>query len=58
MLLFNSEVNLKWSASFVICETNRKIAFVITDTKLYVPVVTFEVRIQMYSNVQLAEINI
>ena len=45
MPLINSEVNLilTWTASFVIVSTkvaNQNATFAITDTKLYVPVVT------------------
>lgn len=46
MYLINCETsfNLTWSVDFVICEADRVIAFVITDTELYIPVVTFSTR--------------
>ena len=42
MYLINCEVNLilTWSANCVIPEGNRQTNFAMTDTKLYVPVVT------------------
>ena len=42
VLLINCEINLilTWSANCVISEGNRVTTFAITDTKLYVPVVT------------------
>ena len=44
MLLINCEINLilTWSANCVLSKTNanQATAFAITDTKLYVPVVT------------------
>ena len=42
MLLINCEINLllTWSANCVISEGDRETTFAITDTKLYVPVVT------------------
>ena len=42
MPLINCEVNLMltWSASYVIINSTSAGIFVITDTKLYVPVVT------------------
>ena len=42
MLLINCEVNLilTWSATCVITDSNGAGTFAITDTKLYVPVVT------------------
>ena len=42
MPLFDCEINLilSWSENCVICSTIRKTKFAITDTKLYVPVVT------------------
>ena len=42
ILLINCEINLilTWSAYCTISEGNRKTTFAITDTKLYVPVVT------------------
>ena len=46
MYLINCETsfNLTWSVDFVICEADRVIAFVITDTELYIPIVTFSTR--------------
>ena len=42
MLLKKCEINLMlaWSGNCVICKGDRATAFVVTDTKLYVPVVT------------------
>ena len=42
MPLFNCEVNLilTWSSTCVIIDSNGAGTFAITDTKLYVPVVT------------------
>ena len=42
MPLFNCEVNLilTWSSTCVITDSNGAGTFAITDTKLYVPVVT------------------
>ena len=42
VLLINCEINLilTWSANCVISEGNRVTTFALTDTKLYVPVVT------------------
>ena len=42
MPLINCEINLilTWSTNCVISEGDRAITFAITDTKLYVPVVT------------------
>ena len=42
MLLINCEINLVliWSEDCVISSANEEINFKITDTKLYVPVVT------------------
>ena len=44
MPLINCEItlDLSWSANFVICEAGRLATFTITDTKLYVPVVTLD----------------
>ena len=44
MPLINCEItiDLSWSANFVICEVGRLTTFTITDTKLYVPVVTLD----------------
>ena len=46
MLLIKSEINLilTWSANRVISEGNRTTNFTITDTKLYVTVVTLSTR--------------
>ena len=43
MPLINREINfiLTWSSACTIAEVNRETSFAITDTKLYVPVVTF-----------------
>ena len=46
MPLINCEINLfliRW-ANCVISEGNREITFAITDTKLYVPVVTLTIK--------------
>ena len=68
MPLINCEINLilTWSLNCVISEDNIVTTFTITDTKLYVPVVTFKLKIlQNYcnngnqdSNTQLTGINI
>ena len=43
MPLINREINfiLTWSSACTIAEVNRETSFAITDTKLYVPVVTY-----------------
>ena len=51
--LVNCEINLiqTWSANCVTSEGNRVKTFAITDTKLYVPVVTYQLKIiQNYYN--------
>ena len=42
MLLINCEINLilTWSEKFVLSNDTKATTFAITDTKLYVPVVT------------------
>ena len=39
MQLINCEINLIWSENCVISECDRERTFLITNTKLYVPVV-------------------
>ena len=53
MPLFDCEINLilSWSENCVICSTIRKTKFAITDTKLYVPVVTLSTQ----DNAQMLE---
>ena len=47
MRLINCEINLilTWSANCIISEGNIVTTFAITDTKLYVPVVTYKFKI-------------
>ena len=46
MALINCEItlDLTWSANCVICEEDRAITFAISDTKVYVPVVTLTIQ--------------
>ena len=46
MLLISREINLilTWSANCIICEVNKATTFAITDTKLYVPVITLSIQ--------------
>ena len=46
MALINCEItlDLTWSANCVICEEDRAITFAISDTKLYVPLVTLTIQ--------------
>ena len=37
-------LDLTWSANCVICEEDRAITFAISDTKVYVPVVTLTIQ--------------
>ena len=53
MLLINCEVNLilTWSRDCVIINSTRAGKFAITETKIYVSVVTYQLKIiQNYSN--------
>ena len=50
MPLINFEINLTWSANCVISEVNSGTTFAITNTKLYVPVVTLSTKDNDCSN--------
>ena len=50
MPLINCEINLilTWSIKCVLSNDKKETKFAITDTKLYVPVVTYQLKIAQY----------